>query len=116
VASIASTNESYYVGQKVLALYSEDNCWYPAVINSIVGTQFVVTYDGYGNTEEVPSTSVRLLPGASPSVTEAVPSATSVPVVSESEKAREKTETITFEGGLTCIPFFIYKAFSKNIS
>lgn len=42
------------VGARCQAIYSADGQWYDASVESVKGNgKFVVTFDGYGNSEEV---------------------------------------------------------------
>ncbi|GBF92995.1 hypothetical protein Rsub_05831 [Raphidocelis subcapitata] len=48
------------VGAECLAYYATDSQWYPAKVESVTEAgNFVVVYDGYGNTEELVPGSVR---------------------------------------------------------
>lgn len=50
------------VGSKVQAVWSEDGEWYEATIEAITPLGYLVTYDGWGNQEEVDAENVRHLP------------------------------------------------------
>jgi ATPase subunit of ABC transporter with duplicated ATPase domains len=55
----AHTNESFSVGEKIQAKFSQDGKWYNAVINNIKDDKFLVYYVQYGNSEYLPPSSVR---------------------------------------------------------
>lgn len=59
IAELVSSSSSFTIGQKVEALFIEDNCWYPAVINGVSGEKYIVTYEGWGNSEELSGSSIR---------------------------------------------------------
>lgn len=68
----ATAGETFAVGEKVQAKFSEDGKWYKAVIKAVKGTDYQVTYVEYGNSEFVPAASVKKMPAA-PAKTAAAP-------------------------------------------
>ncbi|XP_042462667.1 uncharacterized protein LOC122046173 isoform X3 [Zingiber officinale] len=52
-------HESFTVGTKVQAVWSEDGEWYNAIIDAITPNGYYVSYDGWGNKEEVDPANVR---------------------------------------------------------
>ncbi|XP_074589666.1 uncharacterized protein LOC141845509 [Curcuma longa] len=50
---------SFTVGTKVQAVWSEDGEWYNAIIDAITPNGYYVSYDGWGNKEEVDPANVR---------------------------------------------------------
>ncbi|KAH9684491.1 Tudor domain-containing protein [Citrus sinensis] len=57
--SISDNQEKLAVGTKVQAVYSEDGEWYDATIEAITPNGYYVTYDSWGNKEEVDPANVR---------------------------------------------------------
>jgi len=53
------TENSFSIGEKIQAKFSQDGRWYNAVINNIKDDKYLVYYTEYGNTEYLPSSSVR---------------------------------------------------------
>ncbi|KAH8939968.1 hypothetical protein BDL97_15G064400 [Sphagnum fallax] len=49
------------VGSKVQAVWSEDGEWYTATVEAVTPIGYTVTYDDWGNTEEVDLSNVRVL-------------------------------------------------------
>ncbi len=58
--SPSSTKLRFQVGAQIEAVFSEDKLWYPAVVDAITerGT-YMVTFLGYGNSQEVPPEEAR---------------------------------------------------------
>ncbi|CAK9197013.1 unnamed protein product [Sphagnum troendelagicum] len=48
-------------GSKLLAVWSEDGEWYTATVKAVTPIGYIVTYDDWGNTEEVDLSNVRAL-------------------------------------------------------
>lgn len=60
------------IGTKVQAVYSEDGEWYDATIDAFTLNGYLVSYEGWGNKEEVDPANVRPLPeGAVDTILEA---------------------------------------------
>ncbi|KAH7576028.1 hypothetical protein ACOSP7_003887 [Xanthoceras sorbifolium] len=57
--SISDPHEKFTVGTKVQAVYSEDGEWYDATIEAVTPNGYHVSYDGWGNKEEVDPANVR---------------------------------------------------------
>ncbi|XP_039038326.1 survival of motor neuron-related-splicing factor 30-like [Hibiscus syriacus] len=53
--------DKFPVGTKVQAVWSEDGEWYDATIEAITPNGYYVTYDGWGNKEEVDPANVRAI-------------------------------------------------------
>lgn len=59
-ALLGQGNPAWAVGAECLALYGGDGQYYKATVKSVTPDgKFVVTYEGYGNDEELPLSSVR---------------------------------------------------------
>ncbi|KAK4762098.1 hypothetical protein SAY87_029982 [Trapa incisa] len=58
-------DEKLPIGSKVQAVYSEDGEWYEATIEAYTPNGYYVSYDGWGNKEEVDPDNVRVI-GKSP--------------------------------------------------
>ena len=67
-AALAGTAPAgWAAGADCLAYYAADGQWYPARVDSVTeGGAFVVTFEGYGNTEELAPGAVRPRPGDEP--------------------------------------------------
>ncbi|KDP42513.1 hypothetical protein JCGZ_00310 [Jatropha curcas] len=59
LTNIANQYEKFPVGTKVQAVWSEDGEWYDATVESHTLNGYYVTYDGWGNREEVDPANVR---------------------------------------------------------
>ncbi|GAB2283763.1 hypothetical protein Dimus_018255 [Dionaea muscipula] len=57
--SLSDQHEKFDVGTKVQAVWSEDGEWYNATIEEVTLNGYYVTYDGWGNKEEVDPANVR---------------------------------------------------------
>ncbi|XP_050377002.1 uncharacterized protein LOC126794350 isoform X2 [Argentina anserina] len=57
--SVSDYHDKFAPGTKVQAVWSEDGEWYDATINSLTPNGYYVTYDGWGNKEEVDPANVR---------------------------------------------------------
>ncbi|PRQ19660.1 putative chromatin remodeling & transcriptional activation CHROMO-DOMAIN family [Rosa chinensis] len=57
--SISDYHNNFAPGTKVQAVWSEDGEWYEATIDSLTPNGYYVTYDGWGNKEEVDPANVR---------------------------------------------------------
>nr|XP_011464940.1 PREDICTED: survival of motor neuron-related-splicing factor 30 isoform X2 [Fragaria vesca subsp. vesca] len=57
--SISDYHDKFAPGTKVQAVYSEDGEWYDATIDSLTPNGYYVTYDSWGNKEEVDPANVR---------------------------------------------------------
>jgi len=53
------TTETFSVGEKIQAKYSQDGRWYNAVINNFKDEKYLVYYVQYGNSEYLPVSSIR---------------------------------------------------------
>ncbi|XVF26382.1 hypothetical protein REPUB_Repub14bG0011000 [Reevesia pubescens] len=53
--------DKFPVGTKVQAVWSEDGEWYDAIIDAITPNGYYVSYDGWGNKEEVDPANVRAI-------------------------------------------------------
>lgn len=49
----------FQVGSKVQAVFSEDGQWYDATVEGVTAEGYAVTFDAYGNKEEVTSMHIR---------------------------------------------------------
>ncbi|EXB80406.1 Survival of motor neuron-related-splicing factor 30 [Morus notabilis] len=56
---VSDHQEKYPVGTKVQAVYSEDGEWYEATIEDLTPNGYCVSYDGWGNKEEVDPDNIR---------------------------------------------------------
>ncbi|KAJ9174850.1 hypothetical protein P3X46_013451 [Hevea brasiliensis] len=56
---MSSGHEKFPVGAKVQAVWSEDGDWYDATIEALTPNGYYVSYDGWGNKEEVDPANVR---------------------------------------------------------
>ncbi|GAB4847438.1 hypothetical protein Ancab_026495 [Ancistrocladus abbreviatus] len=54
-------HDKYPVGTKVQAVWSEDGEWYDATIEAITPNGYYISYDEWGNKEEVDPANVRLI-------------------------------------------------------
>ncbi|KAK4769479.1 hypothetical protein SAY86_027629 [Trapa natans] len=54
-------DEKLPIGSKVQAVYSEDGEWYEATIEAYTPNGYYVSYDGWGNKEEVDPDNVRVI-------------------------------------------------------
>ncbi|XP_048231785.1 survival of motor neuron-related-splicing factor 30 isoform X1 [Ricinus communis] len=59
--SISDEHEKFPIGAKVQAVYSEDGEWYDATIEGHTPNGYFVSYDEWGNKEEVDPANVRLI-------------------------------------------------------
>ncbi|BBG96251.1 nucleic acid-binding protein [Prunus dulcis] len=57
--SISDYHDKFPPGTKVQAVWSEDGEWYDATIESLTPNGYFVTYEGWGNREEVDPANVR---------------------------------------------------------
>ncbi|CAN6584664.1 unnamed protein product [Malus baccata var. baccata] len=57
--NISDYHDKFSVGTKVQAVWSEDGEWYDATIESLTPNGYFVTYDSWGNKEEVDPDNVR---------------------------------------------------------
>ncbi|KAJ4717624.1 survival of motor neuron-related-splicing factor 30-like [Melia azedarach] len=57
--SISDHDNKFAVGSKVQAVWSEDGEWYDATIEAITPNGYYVTFDSWGNKEEVDPANVR---------------------------------------------------------
>ncbi|XP_022716305.1 survival of motor neuron-related-splicing factor 30-like isoform X3 [Durio zibethinus] len=53
--------DKFHVGTKVQAVWSEDGEWYDATIEAITPNGYYVSFDGWGNKEEVDPANVRAI-------------------------------------------------------
>lgn len=60
----SQSHEKFAVGTKVQAVYSDDGEWYNATIEGLTPIGYYVTYDNWGNKEEVDPANVRPLEAA----------------------------------------------------
>ncbi|GLT34108.1 hypothetical protein SLA2020_086490 [Shorea laevis] len=58
-AKLSDTQDKFPVGTKVQAVWSEDGEWYDATIEAITPNGYQVSYDEWGNQEEVDPDNVR---------------------------------------------------------
>lgn len=58
---LSQSHEKFAVGTKVQAVYSEDGEWYNATIEGLTPIGYFVSYEGWGNKEEVDPANVRAL-------------------------------------------------------
>ncbi|KAF2294068.1 hypothetical protein GH714_007233 [Hevea brasiliensis] len=56
---MSSGHDKFPVGAKVQAVWSEDGDWYDATIEALTPNGYYVSYDGWGNKEEVDPANVR---------------------------------------------------------
>jgi ABC-type multidrug transport system ATPase subunit len=56
---VASSGDSYEIGEKVQAKYTADGKWYNATVKGIKNEQYLVLYLDYGNSETLPTSSLR---------------------------------------------------------
>ncbi|KAM0857805.1 hypothetical protein ACQ4PT_048233 [Festuca glaucescens] len=61
---LSQSHEKFAVGTKVQAVYSDDGEWYNATIEGLTPIGYYVTYDNWGNKEEVDPANVRPLEAA----------------------------------------------------
>ncbi|XP_038876515.1 survival of motor neuron-related-splicing factor 30 [Benincasa hispida] len=59
--SMSDYHEKFPIGSKVQAVWSEDGEWYDATIEAHTVNGFYVSYDGWGNKEEVDPANVRAI-------------------------------------------------------
>ncbi|XP_015696113.1 survival of motor neuron-related-splicing factor 30 isoform X2 [Oryza brachyantha] len=57
----SQSHEKFAVGTKVQAVWSEDGEWYTATIEALTENGYYVSYEGWGNREEVDPANVRPL-------------------------------------------------------
>ncbi|XP_051200638.1 uncharacterized protein [Lolium perenne] len=62
--NLSQSHEKFAVGTKVQAVYSDDGEWYNATIEGLTPIGYYVTYDNWGNKEEVDPANVRPLEAA----------------------------------------------------
>ncbi|KAL9353698.1 hypothetical protein Peur_051668 [Populus x canadensis] len=55
----ADQHEKFPIGSKVQAVWSEDGEWYDATVEDLTPNGYYVTFDGWGNREEVDPDNVR---------------------------------------------------------
>ncbi|PON66628.1 Survival motor neuron [Parasponia andersonii] len=60
--SISDQQEKFPVGTKVQAVWSEDGEWYDATIEALTPIGYYVSYDEWGNKEEVDPDNIRPIP------------------------------------------------------
>uniref|UniRef100_A0ACD6AIV1 Uncharacterized protein n=1 Tax=Avena sativa TaxID=4498 RepID=A0ACD6AIV1_AVESA len=61
---LSQSHEKFAVGTKVQAVYSDDGEWYNATIEGLTPIGYYVSYEGWGNKEEVDPANVRPLEAA----------------------------------------------------
>ncbi|KAB1208625.1 Survival of motor neuron-related-splicing factor 30 [Morella rubra] len=57
--TMSDHHEAFPIGTKVQAVWSEDGEWYDATINAYSPNGYYVSYDGWGNQEEVDPANIR---------------------------------------------------------
>ncbi|MQL99965.1 hypothetical protein Taro_032693 [Colocasia esculenta] len=70
-SNVDSESHEFPVGTKVQAVWSEDGEWYDATIEALTPNGYYVSYDGWGNKEEVDPGNVRPVEGVVDALREA---------------------------------------------
>ncbi|XP_052204867.1 uncharacterized protein LOC127809803 isoform X2 [Diospyros lotus] len=60
-SNMADLSDKFPVGTKVQSVWSEDGEWYNATVEALTPNGYFVSYDGWGNGEEVDPANVRLI-------------------------------------------------------